>query len=661
METFNIRYRSIDKLRDFLETKAIDKEKSILVQIFTTMSSSTHILTLSSAIKNLLPFATIVGVTTDGEIIDGKVLEKNSVISITIFKKSKLRMCFLSEVDENSIQEDSIQISKSLLKKDTKALILFSTYQNIHAQTLLNSLYHDREEQGELVISGALAGDSGRFKKSYVFDSNNISSKGVVAISISGKELYASNHYIHDWEPISRKFRVDKVEDNRVILVDKKPIKELYSHYIGADKDTSLPFYALQFPFVALRNGHYISKLPITDPEDGSLIFTSNIKKGEILQIAFANIDKVDANSKKIFEELANVPAETLFIYASSARRRFLDQFCHREVESLKNIAPMSGFFGYSEFFANAKQCNLLSQSMTVLALSESKEVVKKTYVTKKNSIQNNLDYKTIKVLSNIAQTSSSELQELNKKLEARVREEVRDNRKKDSIMIHNSKLAQLGEMMGLIAHQWRQPLSAISATATGMQIKFELDSWSMEYVESSLKHIEEYVQHLSDTINDFTDFFKPTKKREAILARDIIKKALFIMSPLLTKDSVLVVKKYSSDNLIETYPNEVVQVVLNLLKNADNALVKRKISNPEIYINEYVQKGKNIIEISDNAGGIDEQIIDKIFEPYFSTKNAENSMGLGLYMSRFIIEESCGGSLEVENIDNGVKFTIRL
>ena len=250
------------------------------------------------------------------------------------------------------------------------------------------------------------------------------------------------------------------------------------------------------------------------------------------------------------------MPAQTLFVYASSARRRFLEHFCHKEIEVLKHIAPMGGFFGYSEFYANEKACRLLSQSLTVLALSESDTLSQKTYPPAKKSIQNNLDYKTIKVLSNIAQTSSTELQELNKKLEARVREEVRVNRKKDSIMIHNSKLAQLGEMMGLIAHQWRQPLSAISATATGMQIKFELDSWTPEYVESSLAHIEEYVLHLSDTINDFTDFFKPTKKKESILVRDIIKKALFIMSPLLTKDNILVIKKYSSEKKIETYPN---------------------------------------------------------------------------------------------------------
>lgn len=659
MKTFNIRYRSIEKLESFLEVHDINNQENMLVQVFTSIASSSHVLTLSSALKTLLPNAIIAGCSTDGEIIDGKVLSKNTVISITLFEKSSVEMLFSQE--STFSYEQGQHIAKALIKEDTKALIILATFNSLNAQDLLDGIYHDKKKDQKLVISGALAADYGKFKSSFLFDSEKIVKEGIIAISLSGDSLQAFNYYLHDWEPISRKFRVDEVENNRVYKLDNKPIKELYSQYIGSNIASSLPLYSLQFPFVAKRDNRHISKLAIEDMGDGSLLFTSNIKKGEILQIAFANIDKVNENSEKLFLEISKTPSETLFMYVSSARRRFLEHFSHKEIESIKDIAPMSGFFGFSEFFANDSQCNLLSQSLTVLSLSESDKVGEHNYPLKKKIVQNDLDYKTVKVLSNIAQVSSSELEELNFALEERVREGVEDNRKKDSIMIHNSKLAQLGEMMGLIAHQWRQPLSAISATATGMQIKFELDSWTPEYVESSLHNIEEYVLHLSDTINDFTNFFKPTKRIEKVEARDIIKKALFIMSPLLTKENVLVLKKYGSENKIETYPNEVTQVVLNLIKNSVNALTKREINNPEIVITEYEKNGKNIIEVSDNAGGIDEKIQAKIFEPYFSTKNAENSMGLGLYMSKFIIEESCGGSLEVNNIEDGAKFTITL
>ena len=659
MRTFNIRYRSVEKLNDFLRSHGLKNQKKLLVQVFTSLSSSSHILALSTALQEALPYAIIAGCSTDGEIIDGKVLKNNTVILITEFEKTTIEMLFLEENSDASGL--GLQISNTLIHKETKALILLATFQSLNAQTLLETIYHDKPENSKLVISGALAADNGKFKNSFIFDRHKVINNGILAIALSGESLIASNHYIHDWEPISKEFKVNKVENCRVIEVDNKPAKKLYNQYIGSIAEESLPLYSLQFPFVVKRKGQHISKLAIADPKDGSLIFTSNIKKGEILQISFANVDKVDENRKILFDDIVQYPAETLFVYASSARRRFIEHFSHKEVEVLKDIATMGGFFGFSEFYANSMQCTLLSQSLTVLVLSESTECEHPLYHTKKKMHQGELDYKTVKVLSNIAQVSSQQLQELNKKLEQRVKEGVKDNRKKDSIMIHNSKLAQLGEMMGLIAHQWRQPLSAISATATGMQIKFELDSWTPMYMQSSLQNIEDYVLHLSDTINDFTNFFKPTKRQETILVRNIIKKSLFIMSPLLTKDNVLVVKKYNSDNQIQTYPNEVVQVVLNLIKNSVNALLKNKIKNPEIYISEYQKEEKNYIDISDNAGGIDPKIIKKIFDPYFSTKDAENSMGLGLYMSKFIIEESCQGSLSVENIEDGAQFRIIL
>ena len=275
--------------------------------------------------------------------------------------------------------------------------------------------------------------------------------------------------------------------------------------------------------------------------------------------------------------------------------------------------------------------------------------------------IMTDLNYQTIKALTNIAQISSKELQALNHKLEMRVKEEVEANRKKDSILIHNSKLAQMGEMMGLIAHQWRQPLSAISATSSGMQIKLELENWTHEYFQTSLAKIEEYVIHLSRTIDDFTNFFKPTKRKEEVLVDTLIERALFIMSPSLTKKSVLVKYDGSSNIKLKTYSNEVIQVMLNLLKNAENILFNREIAKPQIIIKTFQKDHRCYIEVSDNGGGISEDIIDKIFEPYFSTKDSEHSTGLGLYMSKFIIEDSCQGVLKVKNTPVGAKFTIIL
>ena len=506
------------------------------------------------------------------------------------------------------------------------------------------------------MVSGALAADGGRFSDAYVFNSTEVLDRGLIAVTLSSDALLASQHYLHDWEPISRKFKVNSSNGTLLSRLDGKEAASLYTHYLGEEKEEKLALLSLQFPFISkAMTKQIIAK------EEGALRFTSTVKRGEVLQLSFANIEKIQARLEELYMTLLEMPIESIFLYASSARRRFIAPFSQREVETLSQLGTCSGFFGYGEFFSVKNGMAIFSQSMTVLVLSEEDTLAVSSKKELLHVHHENPDFQTLKALTKIAQVSAKESEELNKALERRIKEGVKENRKKDSIMIHNSKLAQLGEMLGLIAHQWRQPLSAISATASGMQIKFELDNWSKEYVKESLEHIQEYVQHLSTTIDDFTNFFKPSKKKERVLLRELIKKSLFIMSPMLTKENVTVLKKYSSDVEVETYPNEVIQVLLNLIKNAVSVQVKREIDHPEIYINEYEDQGKYIIEISDNAGGIDEAILEKIFEPYFSTQNSEESMGLGLYMSKFIIEESCSGILDVKNISEGVKFTIIL
>jgi signal transduction histidine kinase len=653
MKTFNIRYRSIEKLKVFLDKKSLKAESPFLIQLFTSLPREKSTLLVKS-LKDFFPNATIVGCSTDGEIINAKVLQHNTLISLTQFDASEFTACFVPF--EEDCYASGQQLAQSLTAQ-TKVMVLFSTFQGLQADRLLSGIQAENAHQ-DILLCGAVAGDGGGFKESYVLDDKGCYTCGVVALCLGGENLQASHYHHHDWEPVSRKFVVDKVAKNKLLMIEQQNPKELYQNYVGSEGDFSLQ--ALQFPFVRQESSGYLSQVALEELQEGSIRFANTLKAGDVLQIAYANIDEAQKNQNEMLETLKKKPIESLFVYSSSARRRFLDGFTQQELDTLGGLGDVGGFFGYGEFISQNGKALLSGQCFSVLALSESDKVSpnrsKKSKVLFKTE-----DYKTIKILRNIAQVSSSELETLNQKLERRVQEGIQENRKKDSIMIHNSKLAQLGEMMGLIAHQWRQPLSSISATASGMQIKFELETWTPEYVQSSLEHIEQYVTHLSETINDFSDFFKPSKKRSEVEAREMVKKALFILSPLLTKESVLVIKKFNSTNTLHTYANEVVQVILNLVKNAVNALASSDIKNPEIYISEYLENGNNIIEISDNAGGIDNKIIDKIFEPYFSTHKESESMGLGLYMSKFIIEESCGGTLEVLNTKEGAKFTITL
>ncbi len=655
MQTYNLRYRSLDKLKDYIFEKEIVDAPSLLIQIYSYSDDRGKLELLLRHLRDLFPSAHILGTTTDGEIFDGRVLTKDIVLSFTQFEHTTLQSAMLP------LGDDSFESGKALAERvvceDTKALILFCKSHKINAQKLLEGI---KSVKNDLVVSGALSADGGKFENGFVFDRNDFGDEHVVAVALDSKRLIAHNFYTSQWEPVGREFAITRSKGNRLMSVDKMSVKGLYEKYLGEEIAYNLPLSGLQFPFVMKQDGNYIARTALWDPKDGSLIFGADMPEGEKIQIGFADAQKMLANVRHILESLNRIPVESIFIFESAGRRRFLKQYAHYEIEPFAQIAPVSGFYGYGELVADSERTLFLNQSFTLLALSEDDCVVERELVFRQPR-DNNGDLQTLRALSNIAKVSSMELQELNQKLEERIKEEVAKNRKKDSILIHNSKLAQMGEMMSLIAHQWRQPLSAISATSTGLHVKMELDKYDKNFFLSALDKIEAYVKHLSATVDDFTNFFKPSKKSEKTTVGYMIERALFIMSASLRKHNIDVMVDDTTTSEITTYPNEVIQVLINLIKNAENALIKRQIEKPIISICAYEKDHHVYVEISDNAGGIDEKIIDKIFEPYFTTKNAKDSTGLGLYMSKFIIEESCGGKIDVHNSSEGAVFTIRL
>jgi PAS domain S-box-containing protein len=227
--------------------------------------------------------------------------------------------------------------------------------------------------------------------------------------------------------------------------------------------------------------------------------------------------------------------------------------------------------------------------------------------------------------------------------------------------LLQQSRLAQMGEMLSMIAHQWRQPLAAISSTSTSLELKATLGKADSQTVLKLTNKISEYAQHLSSTINDFRDFFKVDKKESMSSYDDIVKSILNIVEASIESSNILIVQELNNKNKFMTYPNEIKQVVLNLLKNAEDILVEKRIEHPFIKIKTYEENGKYILEVHDNAGGIPEDIVDKIFDPYFSTKLEKNGTGLGLYMSKIIVEEHCKGSLSVSNYKDGALFKMIL
>lgn len=241
------------------------------------------------------------------------------------------------------------------------------------------------------------------------------------------------------------------------------------------------------------------------------------------------------------------------------------------------------------------------------------------------------------------------------------VKEDITEQRQKDRLYLMQTRQAQMGEMLSMIAHQWRQPLTSIGAIAGKTRNRLVLNKTNKENMIVSMEKIQSHINYLSNTINDFRNFFKPNKAKELVSVRVIIQKCLELISKSLEINNIKVETSYKSVKEIKSYPNELMQVFLNIMKNIADVVESRKIENPITSISEYEQDDFIVINITDNAGGISDDIIDNIFVPYFSTKDEKQGTGLGLYMCKTIIEDHCNGKIMVQNIDGGARFVIKL
>jgi PAS domain S-box-containing protein len=253
------------------------------------------------------------------------------------------------------------------------------------------------------------------------------------------------------------------------------------------------------------------------------------------------------------------------------------------------------------------------------------------------------------------------QLELLNSTLEQRVLEEVAKNREKDIILIQQNRQAALGEMLDHIAHQWKQPLTTISLTVQLLEEAYLRGELTDKVVEESVGKTESLVQHMAQTIAVFRDFYRPDKKKKEFNIKDSIDMALSFIAPALRFDSIVVDLEADPQLSAVGYPKEFTQVLLNILANARDALNETKPAKPWLKIRGVAEGNKAVVTITDNAGGIPEAIIGKIFDPYFSTKGANGGTGVGLYMSKNIIEKNMEGRLGVRQIDNGAEFRIEV
>ena len=256
---------------------------------------------------------------------------------------------------------------------------------------------------------------------------------------------------------------------------------------------------------------------------------------------------------------------------------------------------------------------------------------------------------------------AKQQLEELNNYLEVKIKNEIEKNTKQQIILMHQSKLVQMGEMIENIAHQWRQPLAQINSSVLLIDMVLNKNKFTNSMVENKLTEIETLTAYMSKTIDDFKNFFDPNKQKTIFKIEESIQKSNDILKGLLQTNHIEFIAIIEENLECYSYLEELQQVILTILNNAIEALILMEISSPKIFIKAYKEEDYIFISIEDNALGINNDYIDKIFEPYFTTKSKFQGTGLGLYMAKMIIENGLLGTLSVENKPNGACFTIKI
>lgn len=246
-----------------------------------------------------------------------------------------------------------------------------------------------------------------------------------------------------------------------------------------------------------------------------------------------------------------------------------------------------------------------------------------------------------------------------NAELQRRIDDELKKNREKDHLLYTQARYAQMGEMLNMIAHQWRQPLQSISASTATLMVKKSINSLNEEDLEKHIQVVNRLTQQLSETINDFMTFSKPSRDPESFRLQGLIGEIIAFVGPQLTSSGIAFQEKIDDVEVL-AYRKELLHVLLNLVSNAKDALMTKEGEKIITVRSQRVPDGIEIT-VEDNAGGIDDRIIDRVFEPYFTTKEEGKGTGIGLYMSKRIVEEMLGGALVVENVRKGARFTILL
>ena len=312
------------------------------------------------------------------------------------------------------------------------------------------------------------------------------------------------------------------------------------------------------------------------------------------------------------------------------------------------------GFANLAGHFAKLAAFYLIYRAILVTGLQEPFDLIFRDLKQAEEALQKSLDATEEEV-----RTRTAELRQLNQELEARIAAEVARSREKDHILIQQSRLAAMGEMVHNIAHQWRQPLNALAIVIGNIHADFRDGVVTNETLDKAVATARRLIDGMTTTIDEFRDFFRPDSEEVHFEVAGAVRDAISLVDAAMKHNRIGLEYDLEEGLLVSGHPNQYAQAVLNVLVNAKEAMVGRQVQDGRIRLKLTSTGGDAELTIDDEGGGIPEDILPKIFDPYFTTK--EQGSGIGLYMAKMIIEKAMGGHVETMNAGNGARLIFRI
>ncbi|RXJ87732.1 FIST N-terminal domain-containing protein [Arcobacter sp. CECT 8985] len=620
MKTYNysIDNQDINKIIDF---NLFKNEKNILIQIFCGESKD-KLSFISNILIQELPQSICIGTTTDGEIYEESVTTLNTVISISIFKNTTINSTYIE--NENSFENGKI-IAQNLIKQKTKLLIVFTDGIKTNGEDFLKGIDFVNKNT---IICGGMAADNGKFKQTYISCQNKIFKYGAVAVSLESDILKVFNDYRFNWVPIGIEHTIDEVKDNRVFSISKMNPSKFYAKYLGEEVAKELPSTGIEFPLIIKNKSLKTARAVIKKHNDGTLSFTGNFKKGDIVKIGFGNAETIMQDPvKQIKKALDKLKPESFFLYSCMARRRYMQNLINAEIEPFNNIAPTSGFFTYAEFFHNQGHNELLNQSLTIIALSEYEQTPKHIYLEDAKKSTNSDYARTIKALTHLIEQSAIDHDLQTLKL---------NTQKKYS----NRLLASQKQFLRYVVHETNTPLSVIMSNIELYEMKYGKNSY-ISNIEVAMKNIYSIYDDLSFLIKKDQLFYNKIK----IDLVDYIRSRVDFFSQVASQAQSNFIFTSNCTNMPIFFNETKLQRIID--NNLTNA-IKYTREKEDIYIDLKKTNSDYIFNISSHSSIIQDP--KKIFEEYYREEKTQEGFGLGLNLVKRVCQEE---NVEIKVISN--------